>query len=162
MERVTHGIEPVFDAHSRVLLLGTMPSPASRAAGFYYMHPQNRMWRVLCALLGERLPADVAGRRALLLRHGIAMWDVLAACEIEGAADASIRQAVPNDLCRVLVAADIRGVFTTGKAAKRLYDRHCLPQTGMPAVCLPSTSAANAAWRLDALVKAYAALLEYL
>lgn len=138
---VTHEFPPVFDERSRVLVLGTIPSPRSRELGFYYMHPQNRFWRMLCAALGEDVPADTAGRRELCLRHGIALWDVLAQCEISGAADSSIKNAVPNDLQRVFAAADIRAVFTTGKKAQALYERY-FPQL-MPAVCLPSTSPAN-------------------
>ena len=111
---VTHEIQPVFDSRSRVLLLGTMPSPASREQGFYYGSPQNRFWRVLAAIFDEPVPRTIEGKRDMLLRHHIALWDVLASCEIEGASDASIRDAQPNDLARIFDAADIRAVFATG------------------------------------------------
>ena len=113
-EVVSHRIAPVFDARSRVLVLGTMPSPASRARGFYYGHPQNRFWKVLGALFDEPEPLGTDARKAFLLAHGIALWDVLASCEIVGASDASISRAVPNDLRLIADAARIEAVFTTG------------------------------------------------
>ena len=138
---VVHEFSPVYDERSRVLVLGTIPSPKSREAGFYYMHPQNRFWKMLCAVLEEEIPADIAGRRWLCLRRGIALWDVLAECEISGAEDSSIRNAVPNDLSRIFTCAEIRAVFTTGKKAQALYERFF--PSSMKAVCLPSTSPAN-------------------
>lgn len=161
-ERVEHPLEPIFDGRSRVLVLGTMPSPKSREVGFYYGHPQNRFWRVLAALFDEPVATTNERRRDQLLRHHIALWDVLASCEIEGASDASITGAVPNDLARVLDAAPIEAVFCTGARAAELYTRFCEPRTGMPCVKLPSTSPANAAVKLDELVEAYGALLPHL
>lgn len=163
-ETVTHTLEPIFDGRSRVLVLGTMPSPASRGRGFYYAHPQNRFWRVMERLFGlaDGALADNAARRAFLLGRRIALWDVLASCRIEGASDASISDAVPNDLSRVLAAAPVERVFTTGATATRLYRRLCEPVTGLPATGLPSTSPANARMRLDDLVEAYRPLADAL
>ena len=162
IERVLHPLEPVADAGSRVLLLGTMPSPKSREAGFYYAHPQNRFWRVLAALLGEETPAGTQERLAFARRHHIALWDVLRACSIEGADDGSIRQPEVNDLRQVLERADIRAIFTTGAKAAALYKRYCLPVTGRPAIPLPSTSPANCRVTLDGLTEAYRAILAYI
>lgn len=160
-DRLKHSIEPVFDGRSRVLLLGTFPSPKSREAGFFYGHPQNRMWRVLTAVMGEpEAPRSVDERRAFLLRNRIAMWDVIARCTIEGASDASIKDVVPNDLSCVLDAAPIRAVFCTGAKAHELYRRWQEPVTGIPATRLPSTSAANAAWSLERLTEAYRIVAE--
>ncbi len=162
IERVLHPLEPVADAGSRVLLLGTMPSPKSREAGFYYAHPQNRFWRVLAALWGEETPAGTQECLAFARRHHIALWDVLRACSIEGADDGSIRQPEINDLRRVLDRADIRAIFTTGTKAAALYRRYCLPVTGRPAIPLPSTSPANCRATLDDLTQAYRAILAYI
>ena len=159
--RVIHELPPVYRADSAVLVLGTIPSPKSREAGFYYSHPQNRFWRVLAALFGEPLPADNAQKRELVLRHHIALWDVLAECEIAGAADSSIRRERPNDLGRIFSAAPIRMVFTTGKKAEALYRRHCYPVWRRESICLPSTSPANCACSLLQLEKAYRVLLDY-
>lgn len=153
--RVSHPFGPVFDARSRVLVLGSFPSVASRANAFYYGHPQNRFWRVVAACVGEEVPADgdVAGKRALLLRHGIALWDVVESCEVRGSADASIRDVVPADVARVTSAAPVRAVLCNGGTAGRLYRRWLEPVTGLSATVLPSTSPANASWSLARLVE---------
>ncbi|MBB3279186.1 DNA-deoxyinosine glycosylase [Slackia isoflavoniconvertens] len=152
---VTHEIQPVFDSRSRVLLLGTMPSPASREQGFYYGHPQNRFWRVIAAIFDEPAPRTIEEKRDMLLHHHVALWDVLASCEIEGASDASIRDAQPNDLARIFDAADIRAVFATGTKAGELYRKLIEPTLGVPCTTLPSTSPANAKMKLADLVGAY-------
>lgn len=161
-QRVIHPLEPVFDERSRVLILGTMPSPASRSTAFYYGHPQNRFWKVLARLVGEPVAATNDEKRAQVLRNRIALWDVLASCEIEGASDASIRDARPNDLRRVLDAAPIQAVFCSGAKAHELYVRHCEKACGMGATRLPSTSPANAAWDLDRLVQAWSVVVDAL
>lgn len=144
MERfVRHTLEPVYDKHSRVLILGTMPSPKSREAGFYYMHPRNRFWTALSQVLGEPMPADNEERRKLLLRHGVALWDVLASCDIDGADDGSIKNPVPNDIGSILACTEIQTIFTTGKKATELYKQYCYPFAKQPSIYLPSTSPAN-------------------
>ena len=162
MEHIIHSIEPVFDAESRVLILGTMPSPKSREVQFYYGHPQNRFWRVLAAVLGEEVPRSVPEKEAMLLRHRIALWDVLAECEITGASDSSIRNPVANDLSVILDHAPVQAVFTTGATAWKLYTRLQKPHTGIEAVRLPSTSPANCAVKMEALTEAYKAILPWL
>lgn len=162
MEHIIHSIEPVFDTESRVLILGTMPSPKSREVQFYYGHPQNRFWRVLAAVLGEELPQSVPEKKAMLLRHRIALWDVLAECEITGASDSSIRNPVANDLSVILDHAPVQAVFTTGATAWKLYTRLQKPRTGIEAVRLPSTSPANCAVKMEALTEAYKAILPWL
>lgn len=160
VEHIEHGIEPVFDERSEVLVLGTMPSPASREAAFFYGHPRNRFWPVLAALFDEPVPEDNAERADLLLRHHIALWDVLASCDIEGASDASIANAQPNDFSRILGTAPVRRVFCTGATSARFYGKLCEPDTGIAAEKLPSTSPANAAWSLPRLVEAYRPVAE--
>ena len=176
--QVIHQIPPVWNERSRVLILGTMPSPKSRAAGFFYMHPQNRFWRVLPAVFGEtlRLPnnpnnaADVETakneRRQFLLEHKIALWDVLASCDIQGAADASIKNAVPNDFAQIFEGAKIRRVFCAGQTAFKLWQKHCAalyePFCQQSAACLPSPSPANAAWSFDRLLAEWKIILEWL
>lgn len=157
--RVEHEFPPVYDKNSRVLILGTIPSPKSRERGFYYMHPQNRFWRMLGGVLGEEVPADIPGRRELCLRHGVALWDVLAECSIDGASDSSIKNAVPNRLELIFSSADICAVFTTGKKAQALYERF-FPD-GMKAVCLPSTSPANRTISEAEMLEKYRAIAEY-
>lgn len=159
-ERVLHELEPVYDERSRVLILGTMPSPKSREAGFYYMHPQNRFWSVLAKVLEEPLPRNIPERRELCLRHNIALWDVLASCEINGAADGSIKNAVPNDIPALLNKSPITSVFTTGKKASELY-RRFFPEL-IEDVCLPSSSPANRAVSEEKMLEEYRAIAKAL
>lgn len=159
-ERQAHPIAPVFDEMSRILILGSFPSVKSREAGFFYGHPQNRFWRVLAAVLGCAVPVTIDEKREMLLAHHVAVWDVIASCEITGSSDSSIRNAVPNDLTPILVAANIRQIFTNGKTADRMYRKYCEKQTGRNAVCLPSTSPANAAWSLDRLIDEWKRTIE--
>jgi hypoxanthine-DNA glycosylase len=127
-----------------------MPSEASSREGFYYGHPRNRFWRVIAAVFDEKVPETVEGKRELLLRNGVALWDVLASCEIEGSADASIKNPVPNDILGLVREHGIERVFANGGTAARLSKKY-----GIPAVFLPSTSAANAKPTLDELVSAW-------
>ena len=150
-----HPIPPVWSPESEILILGSFPSVKSRESGFFYGHPQNRFWRVLAALYDEPFPETIPERRALLLRRRIALWDVLRSCEITGSSDASIRDAAPNDLRPILAGAPIRAVFVNGRTAERLYRQYAEPLTRRPAIPLPSTSPANAAWSLDRLISAW-------
>jgi hypoxanthine-DNA glycosylase len=153
------GIPPVYNAESRILLLGTMPSPASREAGFYYMHKQNRFWPVLAAVFGEAVPDGIDERRRFALRHGIALWDVLESCDISGAQDSSIHNAKANDLAGLLPKTSIKHIFCTGEKAYTLYQKLCAPLTGIDAVRLPSTSPANAKINMAELVASYRTIL---
>jgi hypoxanthine-DNA glycosylase len=160
-ETIVHPLDPVFDKNSRVLILGTMPSPRSRAEGFYYGHPQNRFWRVLGDLFHEQTPEGKSAKTEFLLRHHIALWDVLRSCTIVGADDNSIRNPVPNDLSVILSVADIRAVFTTGKKATWLYGKYCFAATGIASEYLPSTSPANGGVSYDKILAAYDEILSY-
>ena len=159
---VFHTIPPVFNADSKVLILGSFPSVKSREAAFYYGHPQNRFWRVLSGVLSAPLPTSTEEKKAMLLRHHIALWDVIAACEINGSADSSIKNAQPNDLSLIFSAADIRAVFTNGKTADRLFDRYFQKSVSLPKVCLPSTSPANARYSFDDLAAEWNAINTYI
>ena len=159
MEYIEHTIPPVYDEHSKILILGTMPSPKSREYGFYYSHPQNRFWRVLSELYQEPLPTTVEEKAAFVLRHNIALWDVLKSCQIQGADDSSIRDPVPNDIAGLVHRTHIARIFTTGTKAAALYKRFCQKTAG-PAVPLPSTSPANCRhYTVERLVEAYRVIL---
>ena len=162
MERISviHPIEPIYDEESEVLILGSFPSVKSREACFFYGHPQNRFWKVIGAVEGEDAPQDIPGRKAFLLRHHIALWDVIGSCSIEGSSDTSIRDVVPNDLSRILGMSQIKQIYVNGRKAEQMYVKYTEKKTGMKAVCLPSTSPANAAWSLDRLVEAWKVIKE--
>ncbi len=157
-----HPIAPVYDAHSRILILGSFPSVRSRETGFFYGHERNRFWNVLSSLLKEPLPTGIDEKKQLLLRHGIALWDVIGSCDIVGSSDAKITNAVVNDLSPILETADIRSIFINGSQAYQLYVRYMQPLTGIPAVKLPSTSPANAAWSMERLLGAWSVITDNL
>jgi hypoxanthine-DNA glycosylase len=154
-ETIQHPFPPLYDGNSRILILGSFPSVKSREQRFFYGHPQNRFWRVTAAALGCEAPKDIPEKREMLLRNGIALWDAIARCEIEGSSDASIGQVIPNDLSPIFSAADIRQVFCNGKKSWEMYRQYIEPVCGRSAVCLPSTSPANAAWSLEKLTLAW-------
>ena len=162
MERtdLIHPIPPVYDKTSRILILGSFPSVKSREMGFFYGHPQNRFWKVVAAIWRDEVPMSVEERRAFLLRNHIAAWDVIASCSIEGSSDSSIRGAAANDLRPILRTAKISRIYVNGKTAEKMYRKYTEPLLGIPAICLPSTSPANAAWSLDRLIDAWQCIAE--
>lgn len=153
---VCHTFQPIFDKESRVLILGTFPSVKSREGMFYYHHPQNRFWKVMAGLCGEETPETIEEKKKMLLRHRIAIWDVIESCDIIGSSDSSIKNVTPADLSRVLSQADIREVFGNGQKACALYRKYCQKTVGREIVCLPSTSPANAACSLERLLERWA------
>ncbi len=152
---IKHNIDPVYDKDSRVLILGSFPSPKSRERRFFYGHPQNRMWKVLAQVFDEQVPETNEERRDFLLQHHIAMWDVLSACEISGADDASIKNETPNDLSTILNDCSINAVFTAGSKAAQCYRKYDEKKYDIPHIRLPSTSPANAAASPDRLAAKY-------
>lgn len=161
-EHIIHTIPPVYDRNSRVLILGTLPSPKSRENRFFYGNAQNRFWRVLAAVRDCAVPQTIAEKTDFLLKNRIALWDTIAQCDIIGAADSSIKNAVPTDLSIILKNADIKMIFTTGKTAYRYYCRYQLESTGIEAVYLPSPSPANARMGAEQLIEEYKIINRYL
>lgn len=163
MNKVSHTFNPVYDENSQVLILGTIPSPKSREHGFYYGHPQNRFWRIISDVLGEPLPNTIDEKKSLLLTHHIALWDVLASCDIAGAKDSSIKNAVANDFGEILSGTCIAAIFTTGMKATKLYQQLCYPKTNVPSTYLPSSSPANCGnFTYEELVSEYSKICNYL
>lgn len=150
-QKAVHTFEPVYNQESKLLVLGSFPSVKSREAGFYYYHPQNRFWKMLAKLFDEPLPKSIGEKKELLLRHHIAVWDVVASCEIAGSSDSSIKNVTPVDIKKVLSVASINKILTNGATADSLYRRHLYPLTQIEAVRMPSTSPANAAFSLERL-----------
>ncbi len=158
--QMNHPIPPVFDEHSKILILGSFPSVKSREEMFFYGHPQNRFWRVLASVFDSEIPQTVEEKKAFLLSNHIALWDVLASCDVTGSADSSIKNAVPNDIDVITCTAPIRQIFLNGKTAEKYYNKYHKTTFSMDAVCLPSTSPANAAKSLDALCEAWSVIKE--
>ena len=159
---VNHTLKPLYNKNSKILILGTIPSLKSRETGFYYGHPQNRFWKVLALVLKEDIPVTIKSKEDLLNKYGIALWDVLKSCDINGSSDSSIKMAKPNNINKILKESDIKAIFVTGKKAYDLYNKLCLPKTNFPCICLPSPSPANCALSLDDLKKAYEIILKYI
>ena len=162
MTHVIHEIPPVYDDRSKILILGSFPSVKSREGQFFYHHKQNRFWKVLAAVFEDTLPETIEEKKEFLLRHNIAIWDVIASCDIEGSSDSSIRDVVPNDLSRILSASSIQAIFCNGKTSWNYYKKYQETVTGIPAVSLPSTSPANAAWTLEKLEGVWDVISDYL
>lgn len=157
-----HPIPPLCNHHSKILILGSFPSVKSRESGFFYGHPQNRFWQVTAGVFEETVPQSVEEKKAFLLRQGIALWDVISSCNIEGSSDSSITDVVPNDLGVILDHCDIRQLFVNGKTAEKLYHKQIQWKTNRSAICLPSTSPANAAWSVERLVAAWSVVKDYI
>ncbi|MBP5580651.1 MAG: DNA-deoxyinosine glycosylase [Ruminococcus sp.] len=153
-----HPFPPVYDSSSRILILGSFPSVRSREQLFFYGHPQNRFWKMLAGVYDEPLPETVPEKKELLLRHHIALWDVISSCDITGSADSSITGVVPNDLSVILSASDIHTIILNGRTAEKYFTRYNR-DISIKTVCLPSTSPANAAWSLARLTDAWRAVL---
>lgn len=152
---ILHPIPPVYDENSKILILGSFPSVKSREEGFFYGHPQNRFWRVLSAVFERPMPQTVEEKRQFLLSAHVALWDVIGSCDIVGSADSTIRNAVPNDMRVILDAADIGAIYVNGKTSEKYYNKYLRARVGREAVCLPSTSPANAAWSLERLIEVW-------
>ena len=156
---IQHPFPPLFDENSKILILGSFPSVKSREQMFFYGHPQNRFWRVVAGVFSQPVPQCIEEKRAFLLKNGIALWDVIASCSITGSADASIKDVTPNDLTPILNGAPIRQIFVNGKTAEKYYNKYTKPIIQKDAVCLPSTSPANAAWSVEKLIAAWSVIL---
>lgn len=152
-EHVMHTFTPVYDEHSEVLILGTFPSVKSRENHFYYGHPRNRFWKVTAAVCGCEVPQTIEEKKHFLLENNIAIWDVIASCDIAGSSDSSITNVIVNDIERLLTETPIRAVFLNGAKAYELFMKYCSCKDKAEICKLPSTSPANAAWSLERLVE---------
>ena len=156
---VEHPISPVFDSNSKILILGSFPSVKSRETNFFYGHPQNRFWKVLAMVFDTMVPITIEEKRAFLLANGVAVWDVIQSCDIVGSSDSSIKNVVANDPCVILDNAPIEQIFVNGKTAEQYYKKYIEKEIGRKAICLPSTSPANAAWNVERLAEQWRQIL---
>ncbi len=154
-----HNINPVYDNESRILILGSFPSVKSREQRFFYGHKQNRFWKVLANVVNDKLPESIEEKRAFLLKHHIAVWDVIESCTITGSSDSTIKDVKVNDLSHILQTADISHIYANGNKAYELYMKYTYPKTKREIIKLPSTSPANAGYSLEGLVKIWGEML---
>ena len=157
--KVKHEIEPIYNKSSKILILGSFPSVKSREAAFFYGHPQNRFWKVLATVFDTMVPITIEEKRAFLLANGVAVWDVIQSCDIVGSSDSSIKNVVANDLRVILDIAPIEQIFVNGKTAEQYYKKYIEKEIGRKAICLPSTSPANAAWNVERLAEQWRQIL---
>ena len=157
VKRQNHEFPPVYDENSEILILGSFPSVKSREMQFFYGHPQNRFWKVLAQVLNETVPQTIPEKKEMLLRHHIALWDVIASCDIAGSSDSSIKNVVPADIAKILKESSVQRIYANGDKAYRLYKKYCEKETGKKAEKLPSTSPANAIFTLDRLTESWGA-----
>lgn len=137
-----HGFAPIYDADSRILVLGSFPSVKSRAESFYYGNKQNRFWKMLSAAFDAPLPQTVEEKKALCLSHGVALWDVVDNCEIKGSMDADITNFELVDLVAFLRDKRIAKILCNG--AKSYELTLSVYKGALPVYKMPSTSPANA------------------
>lgn len=156
--KLDHPFGPLYDENSRVLILGSFPSVRSREQNFFYGHPQNRFWRVIAAVFEQPVPQTVEEKKLLILGNGLALWDSIASCEITGSSDASIRNVRANDVGVILNSCSIERIYCNGRKSHDMYQKYIEPETGREAVCLPSTSPANAKWTLEKLTGAWSVI----
>ena len=153
--RVSHTFQPIYNINSKILILGTFPSVKSRETQFYYGHPQNRFWKVIAGVFQCEIPQTNEEKKQMLFKNNIAIWDVIESCDIVGSSDSSIQNVIPNDLSIILNHSNIKKIYANGKTAAKLYEKYTESATGKPIITLPSTSPANAAYRLEQLVETW-------
>ncbi|MCH5257199.1 MAG: DNA-deoxyinosine glycosylase [Lachnospiraceae bacterium] len=155
-----HNIPPLYDKDSKILILGSFPSVKSREGQFFYHHPQNRYWKVMAAVFSCPVPETIEDKKKMILSNHIAMWDVIASCDITGSSDSSIKNVVPNDIGRLLSETSIEKIYTNGGMAHKNYQKYIKNSTGVEDIQLPSTSPANAAWSLEKLITVWEQIRE--
>ena len=160
--RVNHEFGPYINKDSRVLILGSIPSLKSRDYGFYYMHKQNRFWKVISDIFDDKFPDSLSDKKEFLRKNKIALWDVLESCDIEGSSDSSIKNPKVNDIKSLILGTDIKYIFVTGKKALELYNKYCYEDVLIEAIYLPSTSGANCAFSYDDLKEKYEIIVKYM
>ncbi len=159
---LNHPFPPLYDENSKVLILGSFPSVKSREQNFFYGHPQNKFWKVVSAVIGTDTPVTIEEKSKFLHENHIALWDVIASCDITGSSDSSIKNVVANDLTDILKNADIRQIFVNGKTAEKYYNKYIRNTISREVICLPSTSPANAGWSVEKLVEAWTVIKDHL
>lgn len=153
MKRADHEFSSFLPSDAEILILGSFPSIKSRAYGFYYMHPQNRFYKVLSEIYHEDFyHCSIEEKKQLLAKHKIALYDVILSCDIIGSADESIDHVVPIDLKEIMEHYPIQKIYLNGKKASSLFFKYFKEYASL-AVTLPSTSPANCRYSLPNLVE---------
>lgn len=142
MNEIKKGFEPFFGGNPKILILGSFPSVKSRKIEFYYGNPQNRFWTTLAEYFGQSLPITVDDKKDFLCLNHIALWDVVAECEIVGSQDSKIKNFKVVDIQKLLQKIEVQLIILNGSKAYEIFIRH-YPDIDVPYIQLPSTSPAN-------------------
>ncbi len=144
------GFEPVFDKHSKVLILGSFPSVKSRQTGFYYGNKQNRFWKMLESIFNEKIEDNISAKKQFLLLHNIALFDVVSESDLSGSADLSLEKSnhkIPNFDFLLPPNTDVKIILCNGKTSYNLLLQNY--KTELPVICMPSTSSANPRFNIE-------------
>lgn len=158
-ETIVHPLKPLYNEESKILILGSFPSIKTREYGFFYGHPQNRFWPIMEELFNTKLSTDIDERREFILKNKIAMYDSIFQCDIIGSSDASIQNVIPSDLSEIFAKAKIEKVYCNGATSHKYYKKYHEKKYGIKAVALPSSSPANARYRIEDLVRVWSQIL---
>ncbi len=144
-----HSFSPLSEQSCEILILGSLPGDVSLHENQYYAHPRNAFWQIMCGILGEQLSDNYPERCNMLLRHKIALWDVVHSANREGSLDTAIKNYTPNDFHTFFYRhPQVRKILFNGSKAANLFHRHYKENT-IPTVSLPSTSPAYAGMRYE-------------
>ena len=160
--KVNHSFPIFIDSNSKILILGSFPSVKSREEDFYYMHKQNRFYKILSNLFNEDFyNVDINTKKELLYKYHIALYDVIESCEIENSNDETIKNVEPSNIKEYIKNTNIKHIFINGNKAKELFIKYNNDLINMTTF-LPSTSARNARFNLEKLTNEYKIIKEYL
>lgn len=136
---------PVAGPKTCILIVGSMPGEASLRAGQYYAYRQNQFWRIIFDVFEHgREPLDYEDKKAVILKHGLGLWDSLARCERKGSLDGGITRPEPNDFPALFCKyPQIRALIFNGAAAFKFY-KQAFKEPQTPYRVMPSTSPAHA------------------
>ena len=160
--KVNHSFPNFIESNSKIIILGSFPSVKSREEDFYYMHKQNRFYKILSILFNEDFyNVDINTKKELLSKYHIALYDVIESCEIENSNDETIKNVEPSNIKKYIENTKIKHIFINGNKAKELFIKYNKDLINMTTF-LPSTSARNARFNLDKLTNEYKVIKEYL
>ena len=150
---------PLVGENPDILVLGTFPSPLSRERGEYYGNPRNMFWRIICDVFANGVyAADYGDRKNIIYSRGVAVWDVIERCRVEGALDKNIKDpAFNHSLPDFIRTHGIKKVLFNGRMAHTFYMRGIGTADGDAVMfeTLPSTSPANAGMRYEEKLSAW-------
>ena len=159
--RVKTSFDPISNDNSSILILGTLPGDKSLDLGEYYGHPRNKFWKIISTITNNELPLTYSGKKALLLKTKIGIWDIAHKANREGSLDSAIENEEPNDLEGFIARhKNLKVIGFNGIKAKTLYDKYFDRKSDIKYILLPSTSPANAGISFDNICEQWLQILQ--